>query len=127
MWLRSGIAVAVVQAGSYSSDLTPSLGTSLCLGCGPKKQKIKIKNEIKYPPVTLLQPFRSPTQKHPWISMYSSRDILHIYKQIRLYTLPQRVTIYTNVLHISHVTMYFGSFLYEYTRTTSFFSMIASE
>ena len=27
MWLRSGIAVAVVQAGSCSSDLTPSPGT----------------------------------------------------------------------------------------------------
>ena len=24
--------------GSYSSDLTPSLGTSICHGCGPKKQ-----------------------------------------------------------------------------------------
>ena len=30
MQLRSGIAVAVAQAGSYSSDLTPSLGTSVC-------------------------------------------------------------------------------------------------
>ena len=35
--LRSCIAVAVVQAGSYSSDLTPSLGTSICCRCGPKK------------------------------------------------------------------------------------------
>ena len=35
----SGVAVAVVQAGSCSSDSTPSLGTSICLGCGPKKQK----------------------------------------------------------------------------------------
>ena len=34
-WLRSGVAVAVVQADRYSSDWTPSLGTSLCLGCGP--------------------------------------------------------------------------------------------
>ena len=38
--LRSHIAVAVVQASSYSSDSTPSLGTSICLGCGPKKQSI---------------------------------------------------------------------------------------
>ena len=33
--------VAVVQAGSSSSDLTLSLGTSIHCGCGPKKQKIK--------------------------------------------------------------------------------------
>ena len=37
MWLRSHVAVAV--AGSFSSNLTPSLGTSVCLGCGPKKRK----------------------------------------------------------------------------------------
>ena len=30
---------AVVQASSYSSYLTPSLGTSMCLRCGPKKTK----------------------------------------------------------------------------------------
>ena len=39
MWLGSGVAVAVVQAGSCSSDLTPSLGTSVCCGYGPKKTK----------------------------------------------------------------------------------------
>ena len=36
---RSGIAVAVVQASNYSSDQTPSLGTSICHECGPKKTK----------------------------------------------------------------------------------------
>ena len=41
--LGSSIAVAVVQAGSCSSSLTPSLGTSICFGCGPKKQKKKKK------------------------------------------------------------------------------------
>ena len=40
MQLRSCIAVAV--AGSCSSNSTPSLGISMCHGCGPKKQK-KIK------------------------------------------------------------------------------------
>ena len=35
--VRSGVAVAVVQASSHSSDLTPSLGTSICHRCGPKK------------------------------------------------------------------------------------------
>ena len=34
-WLRSGMAVAVEWAGSYSSDSTSSLGTSICCGCGP--------------------------------------------------------------------------------------------
>ena len=33
--LRSHAAVAVVQATSYISDLTPSLGTAICCGCGP--------------------------------------------------------------------------------------------
>ena len=37
LWLRSWVAVA--KAGSCSSDSTPSLGTSTCCGCGPKKQK----------------------------------------------------------------------------------------
>ena len=40
--LGSLIAVAVVWAGSYSSDLTPSLGTSICHRCSPKKTKDKI-------------------------------------------------------------------------------------
>ena len=40
-WLPSLMAVAVVWAGSCSSDSTPSLGTSTC--CGPKKRKNKTK------------------------------------------------------------------------------------
>ena len=42
--LRSHVAVAVVQAGSCSSDLIPSLGTSTYRRCGPKTQKNKNKN-----------------------------------------------------------------------------------
>ena len=41
--LRSGTAVAIVQAGSYSSKLTPSLGTSICWGYSPKKTTNKTK------------------------------------------------------------------------------------
>ena len=37
-WLGCLIAVAVVQAGSCSSNTTPSLGTSICYKYGPKKQ-----------------------------------------------------------------------------------------
>ena len=36
--LRSCMAVAVVEAGSCGSNSTPSLGTSRCLRCSPKKQ-----------------------------------------------------------------------------------------
>jgi len=40
--LRSSVAVAEALAGSYSSDLTPSLGTSsVCSRCGPKKERKK--------------------------------------------------------------------------------------
>ena len=41
MLLGSSVAVAV--AGSYSSDWTPSLGTSMCCRCSPKIQKTKKK------------------------------------------------------------------------------------
>ena len=41
--LLSCIAVAVAVASSCSSNLTPGLGTSICLQCGTKKQKNKIK------------------------------------------------------------------------------------
>ena len=43
MWLRSGVAVAVVWAGGCTLNSTPSLGTSMCCTRGPKKQKNKIK------------------------------------------------------------------------------------
>ena len=39
MWLGSFVVVTVAVAGGYSSDLTPALGTSICLGWGPKKTK----------------------------------------------------------------------------------------
>ena len=38
MGLGSGVAVAVAGARGYSSNSTPSLGTSICSVCGPKKQ-----------------------------------------------------------------------------------------
>ena len=39
MWLGPRVAVALASAGGYSSDGTPSLGTSICRG--PKKDKKK--------------------------------------------------------------------------------------
>ena len=41
MQLGSGVAVAMVQAGSCSSNSTPSPGTSTCHGCVQKKGKSK--------------------------------------------------------------------------------------
>ena len=39
MWLGSRIAVALAQAaGSYSSELTPSLGTSYAMGAAQEMQ-----------------------------------------------------------------------------------------
>ena len=38
MHLGSGIAVAVVYAGSYSSHSTLSLGTSICSRCSPGRE-----------------------------------------------------------------------------------------
>ena len=46
MQFGSGVAVAAVWAHSCSSDLTPSLVTFICHGCGPKKKK-KLKEQRK--------------------------------------------------------------------------------
>ena len=45
-WLGSHVVVVVVQASSYSSHSTPSLGMFVCCGCGPKKRQ-KTKKEKK--------------------------------------------------------------------------------
>ena len=46
MQLRSGVSVAVMQAGGYSSNSTPSLGTSICLRYGPEKKKLNEENSV---------------------------------------------------------------------------------
>ena len=38
-WLRSGVTMVVAQASSRSSDLTPSLGTSICRSVALKSKK----------------------------------------------------------------------------------------
>ena len=45
--LGSRVALAVVQAGGYSSDSTPSLGTSIRHGCGPRKGKKKTQPNLE--------------------------------------------------------------------------------
>ena len=51
LWCRSQTqlrpCVAVAQAGSWSSNLTPSLGASICLKCSLKKAKKKKKKKKK--------------------------------------------------------------------------------
>ena len=47
----SGMAVAV--ASGYSSNLIPSLGTSICKGRGPKKTEKKKKTEIQIKNINL--------------------------------------------------------------------------
>ena len=52
LWYRSQtrhgprISVTVAQACSCSSNSTPSLGTSICFGCGPKKKKKKCCHDL---------------------------------------------------------------------------------
>ena len=38
---ESGLASALVWASSCSSDLTPTLGISICYGCSPKNEDKK--------------------------------------------------------------------------------------
>ena len=57
-WLGSGIAVALAQAGSYSSNSAPSLGTSICLGAALKRQRKK-SNEFNSAH-TLVLDFQTP-------------------------------------------------------------------
>ena len=53
------VAVAVAVAGSCSSDLTPSLGTSMCHGAAlkSKKQTNKTKNKVIIDMLGLTLPF----------------------------------------------------------------------
>ena len=46
-WLGSRVAVAVAYVSGYSSDLTPSLGTSICHKCGPPKKPEQTKKYLK--------------------------------------------------------------------------------
>ena len=65
MRLRSHVAVAVVEAGSCSSDWTPSLGPSTCLRCGPKNNNQKDSNAgfMRREGVKVLLPSLGPPSK----------------------------------------------------------------
>ena len=49
--VRSGIVVAVAYVDSYHSDLTSSMGTSICHWCVPKRQSRNNNNKkhLSYP------------------------------------------------------------------------------
>ena len=47
MCLGSQVAVAVKQVSGCSSNLTPSLGTSMCLRCGPEKKEKEKRGKLR--------------------------------------------------------------------------------
>ena len=60
--MRPGSSVAVAAAGGCSSDLTPSLGTSICLRCGPNNQTAK---QINKKPLADSQTIQECRNIHP--------------------------------------------------------------
>ena len=72
--LRSHVAVAVAQAGNCSSNSTPSLGTSICHRCGPKKAKNK---QTKTLLIVKFQAQLNVQSLVQWITMYQSPRINH--------------------------------------------------
>ena len=71
MQLRSGVAAAVAWASGYKSDSTPSLGTSICHGCSPKKRRKKgvSKYNSSFQSLTCLLP--SFSNMHTALKAYS--------------------------------------------------------
>ena len=92
MWLGSGIAV--VQAGSYSSEQTPSLGTSMCHGCIPKKTKDKKKKKKKKEKV-----FKTTRKKkYPCLSSKSHIPVRNGSSSVRVLSTPSARAIVDNFL-----------------------------
>ena len=89
-WLGSCIAVAVAQASRYSSDSTPSLGTSICHKCGPKKTKKK-KRAVGLRKVGGLQTPRSSKipPKGRWASEEKSLVVFQFRGNLKSYMSPK--------------------------------------
>ena len=85
MQLRSCIAVAVAQAISCSSDLTSSLGTSMCCKWGPKKQKKKkkAKQTCMFPKTGK---WRSTWRDRRSTSLYYQRNANQNHNEVSLHT-----------------------------------------
>ena len=77
LWCRLqtqlGSQVTVAVAGSCSSDLTSSLGTSICHGCGPKCKKKKTPNKQTKKPQCSINVYRNT---HPSFQ-YQFMPIVH--------------------------------------------------
>ena len=73
MWLGSGIAMAVAVAGNYSSDSTPSLGTSICRQCGPKKMTTTTTTKA-----IIVESSSSPLLLFGVIHIFDNENVFHI-------------------------------------------------
>ena len=84
-WLGSGIAVALVQVGSCSSDWTPSLRTSTYRRCDPKKSKKKKKIMQETKPKAGLLPIKKRIVILVLGQPYYSSDTCELYIYIFMY------------------------------------------
>ena len=87
--LQTRVAVAVVQAGSSSSDSTPSLGTSICCRCSPKKEKGE-----KMSVIPLLN-FNSCLRNCNMCTLTSSQTIQELQKTLTPFASPTYVTYFS--------------------------------
>ena len=115
MWLRSRVAMAVVWASSCSSESTPNLGTSICFGCGPKKQKTKqqTKNTIKVRFQLCLFFKKFILSKHCWFPMLYYFQVCSKVIQLYIYT-------YVYIYTFSYFTGYWIKSPVLYSRTLLF-------
>ena len=74
MWLGSHIALAVASAGGYSSNSAPSLGTSICHGCGPKKTHTKKDKEKRHHHLHLTYEATIPERLSNWPKVTQPRS-----------------------------------------------------
>ena len=107
IWLKSWVAVALVWACGYSSDLTPSLGSSICLGCSPRKKKKKrYLAHGKYSIIAILIKVHMPCNKClltplilSYISLYFILPALTSYQSASHPSLQQSVCFYFGHTH----------------------------
>ena len=86
MWLGSGGAVAMAQADGYSSNWTPSLETSICLGSSPrnsKKTKKKKKNTYVAIVMSNMQMILKTTQDAQHTQMLPTVSMMYTAAAIR--------------------------------------------
>ena len=88
--LGSHIAVAVAVAGSCGSNWTPSLGTSICCRCGPKKRKKKVE-------VYLIDNVSDDFQQSDSVLYIHTHTHMHIYINTCIYR-ERHVRTYTCIL-----------------------------